>query len=282
MSFTHLPLFIDLDNSRLVRSNDYAVGLRALALTEGASLSGLASLVMGAEAISNDGITALSIELADANNDISLRNVASTGQAYSMDLVGANIRNYLYASDEKKALLNVRVTNSGVQYDLAAVPVTLRSNPDENTVSNGDTYISQSYLIDGGTANVSGSATVSNSSVVVNGSSIIGSGNTVNVTVSGEVPLFGLFTSGTFSPNSSYLINTSGASFTGHLPASPATGQWVKIADAKGTFGTNKFVVGRNGNKINNTTGNFECDVNDGHYTFIFVDSSYGYKVLEG
>jgi hypothetical protein len=58
------------------------------------------------------------------------------------------------------------------------------------------------------------------------------------------------------------LADTTGGAFTVTLPATPATGAQVVVADAGGLWGTNNLTVGRNGSTIGDLAENLVCDIN--------------------
>ena len=60
------------------------------------------------------------------------------------------------------------------------------------------------------------------------------------------------FASSNFTANAAktYVVNTSSAEVTITLPATPATGDWVKVYDGELTFSTNNLIVDGNGNDI--------------------------------
>ena len=58
------------------------------------------------------------------------------------------------------------------------------------------------------------------------------------------------------------LADTTGGAFTVTLPATPATGAQVVVADAGGLWGTNNLTVGRNGSTIAGLAENLVCDIN--------------------
>lgn len=76
----------------------------------------------------------------------------------------------------------------------------------------------------------------------LNGNSIIGSGNLAL----GAAPIY---KNADFNASSgvSYLVDTSAGPVNATLPATPATGDTIVFADAKGTFGTNNLTLLRNG-----------------------------------
>jgi hypothetical protein len=57
-------------------------------------------------------------------------------------------------------------------------------------------------------------------------------------------------TSGPVLSNRSYWVNTASASVTLTLPASPTSGDFIKVTDVTGTFGTNNCTINPNGNRI--------------------------------
>jgi len=61
--------------------------------------------------------------------------------------------------------------------------------------------------------------------------------------------------------NEGVLADTSGGAFTVTLPASPATGDQVVVADPTGDWGTNNLTVGRNGETISDVAEDLVCDI---------------------
>ena len=62
--------------------------------------------------------------------------------------------------------------------------------------------------------------------------------------------------------NDGVLTNTTGGAFTVNLPATPATGTQVFIADSAGTWATNNLTIGRNGSTIAGSATDLVCDIN--------------------
>lgn len=65
----------------------------------------------------------------------------------------------------------------------------------------------------------------------------------------------------TASANEGILADTSGGAFTVTLPATPATGDVVVVADPTGDWGTNNLTVGRNGSTIADVAQDLVCDI---------------------
>ena len=73
--------------------------------------------------------------------------------------------------------------------------------------------------------------------------------------------------------NDGVLTNTTGGAFTVNLPASPANGDQVIVADAGGTWGTNNLTVGRNGNNIADVAQDLVCDITGASVQFVYNTS---------
>lgn len=73
--------------------------------------------------------------------------------------------------------------------------------------------------------------------------------------------------------------NTSGASFTISLPASPSVGTSVELADAASSWDTNPLTVSRNGQLIEGLSENLICNITD-RLTLLFVGGGTGWKIL--
>ena len=62
--------------------------------------------------------------------------------------------------------------------------------------------------------------------------------------------------------NEGVLANTAGGAFTVTLPATPATGAQVIVADPTGNWGTNNLTIGRNGSTIAGVAQDLLCNIN--------------------
>jgi hypothetical protein len=75
--------------------------------------------------------------------------------------------------------------------------------------------------------------------------------------------------------NDGVLTNTTGGAFTVNLPASPATGTQVFIADANGTWGTNNLTIGRNGSTIAGSATDLVCDINSVSIQCVYTGTTW-------
>ena len=71
------------------------------------------------------------------------------------------------------------------------------------------------------------------------------------------------------------LADTTGGAFTVTLPATPATGAQVVVADAGGLWGTNNLTVGRNGSTIAELAEDLVCDINGASVQLVYDGSTW-------
>lgn len=71
------------------------------------------------------------------------------------------------------------------------------------------------------------------------------------------------------------LTNTSGGAFTVTLPATPATGAQVVIADAGAFWGTNNLTVGRNGSTIGDLAQDLVCDITGASVQLVYDGTTW-------
>jgi hypothetical protein len=74
------------------------------------------------------------------------------------------------------------------------------------------------------------------------------------------------------------LVNTSAAACTVTLPATPTAGDFIYLADAKGTWATYNTTLSRNGSMINGAASNYTLSTS-GVYYALYVDAGYGWLV---
>jgi hypothetical protein len=77
-------------------------------------------------------------------------------------------------------------------------------------------------------------------------------------------------------------VNSASGAYTITLPASPTLGNKVRIIDLANNAATNNITVGRNGNNIDGSASNFTIDINNAGVEFIYTNSTYGWRTLNG
>lgn len=71
------------------------------------------------------------------------------------------------------------------------------------------------------------------------------------------------------------LTDTSGGPFTVTLPATPATGAQVVVADAGSNWGTNNLTVGRNGSTIQGLAQDLVCDITGASVQLVYDGTTW-------
>src|SRR6056300_1502268 len=120
---------------------------------------------------------------------------------------------------------------------------------------------------------------LANTGITINGTSIAlgASGTIVAGTDWQSVVTADGSTATTASAGEGYFIDTTSASHTVTLPASPSIGDTVSIVDYAGTFGTNAVTVGRNGSNIQGSALDGTINTNRQTVQFTYVDSTKGW-----
>ena len=77
-----------------------------------------------------------------------------------------------------------------------------------------------------------------------------------------------------------YFINTTSGAITINLPATPAAGDIVAIADYANTAATNNITVGRNSVNIDGEAVDAKIKVNGQVYTLVYVNATEGWKTV--
>ena len=81
--------------------------------------------------------------------------------------------------------------------------------------------------------------------------------------------------------NTGYFCNTTSATFTVTLPASPTAGDVIGLKDYANTFDTNKLSIDPNGNNIQGSASNFDITVEGTAAQFIYVDATRGWVLTD-
>lgn len=84
-------------------------------------------------------------------------------------------------------------------------------------------------------------------------------------------------TSQAVTSNKSYWVNSSGGAVTLTLPASPVAGDFIKVTDTNGTFGTNNCILARNGNNIMRTADDMTISTPGASIRIVYHDATAGW-----
>jgi len=77
-----------------------------------------------------------------------------------------------------------------------------------------------------------------------------------------------------------YFVDTSGATVTATLPASPQTGDTIRFFDVARTFDTNQFTVARNGKLIQGDSSDLTVDSESAAFELVFSNDTYGWRIF--
>ena len=81
--------------------------------------------------------------------------------------------------------------------------------------------------------------------------------------------------------NDRIFVDTSSATATVRLPASPLLGDEIQFLDLTGTFDTNILTVDRNGLKIMGLTEDMTVNVKNAGFSLVYTGVTYGWKITE-
>jgi hypothetical protein len=95
--------------------------------------------------------------------------------------------------------------------------------------------------------------------------------------VVGEYPNVAISTSQTLGSNHAYWVNTTAAEVTLTLPASPRQGDYLKITDSHGTFGSNNCTINNNGNPIMRQNDTMVISTPGASIALVFFDTDRGW-----
>jgi hypothetical protein len=76
------------------------------------------------------------------------------------------------------------------------------------------------------------------------------------------------------------LADTSGGAFTVTLPATPATGAQVIVADPTGDWDTNNLTIDRNGKTISGVAEDLVCDISGASVQLVYDGTQHGRSML--
>ena len=90
---------------------------------------------------------------------------------------------------------------------------------------------------------------------------------------------YGVTTNAAILTNDEVFADTTSGIITLTLPASPATGNRVRVLDPKGTWGTNKCVIARNGNKIAGFTSDLDLTTPGDSVDLVFYSTTSDWRI---
>ncbi|MBE2181505.1 MAG: hypothetical protein IAE97_13650 [Chthoniobacterales bacterium] len=122
---------IDISINKFVRDNNPQVLLRDIALTEGNVYSGKFSIFENGVLVDAD-ISDYSLELANSFNDTKLAEATGNSEDFGLSLNGNLLRNFLYNTASKDAVLNLTITVRETVHEISAIPVKVTANPSGN------------------------------------------------------------------------------------------------------------------------------------------------------
>ena len=77
-----------------------------------------------------------------------------------------------------------------------------------------------------------------------------------------------------------YFIDTTSATHTVTLPASPSLGDFIGVIDVANQFSSNSVTIARNGSKINGDTSDVVISAFGANRTFVYSGSTYGWVTV--
>jgi hypothetical protein len=95
--------------------------------------------------------------------------------------------------------------------------------------------------------------------------------------VVGEFPNVAISTSQTLGSNHAYWVNTTGGAVTLALPATARQGDYIKITDSHGQFGTNACTINNNGNPIMRVSDTMVINTPGASVALVYFDATRGW-----
>jgi len=94
--------------------------------------------------------------------------------------------------------------------------------------------------------------------------------------VVGEYPNVAISTTQTLGSNHAYWVNTTGGAVTLSLPLTARQGDYIKITDSHGQFGTNACTINNNGNPIMRVNDTMVINTPGASVALVFFDATRG------
>jgi hypothetical protein len=194
------------------------------------------------------------------------------------DAGSATFNDKVIVGDGKLVLNSTAVTSTAAELNLLD-GVSGLVQADLTKLAAIDATAAELNIVDGGTSATSTTLVDADRFVVNdNGTMVQVAASDVKTYIGGGTSWQSVKTSNyTASAGQGVFANTTSASFTVTLPASPTLGDEVSIVDYAGTFDSNALTVGRNSSKIFGADEDLTVSTERAAFTLVFTDSTQGW-----
>jgi hypothetical protein len=194
------------------------------------------------------------------------------------DAGSATFNDKVIVGDSKLVLNSTAVTSTAAELNLLD-GVSGLVQADLTKLAAIDATAAELNIVDGGTSATSTTLVDADRFVVNdNGTMVQVAASDVKTYIGGGTSWQSVKTSNyTASAGQGVFANTTSASFTVTLPASPTLGDEVSIVDYAGTFDSNALTVGRNSSKIFGADEDLTVSTERAAFTLVFTDSTQGW-----
>jgi hypothetical protein len=97
--------------------------------------------------------------------------------------------------------------------------------------------------------------------------------------VVGTYPNVSISSSQSLGSNHTYWVNTTAGAVTLSLPSTPRQGDYIKISDSHGTFGSNNCTINNNGNPIMRQSDTMVISTPGAAVSLVFFDATRGWLI---
>lgn len=233
--------------------------------------------VAGTLTLTGDGAVTLANTLGAAGGD----NIGSTTAQYAiLKITGTSTTKTITGPSSSKTYTVINASSYDVVVKASGqTGVTIAANTRATVAYNGTDYV---LVGTNDITKLSGTLAAANGGTGLTSSGANGNVLTSNGTTwtSAALPAGGLTyvyktANYTTQDKEGVLADTTGGAFTVTLPATPATGAQVVVADAGGNWGTNNLTVGRNGSTISGLADNLVCDISGASVQFVYDGTTW-------
>ena len=219
---------------------------------------------------------------ADTDDQIDIRIAGADDFQFTANTFTAQSGSSVVIPDGGLTLGSTAVTSTAAELNLLdGVSGLVQS--DLTKLAAVDSTAAELNIVDGGTSATS--TTVADADRVVlndNGTMVQVAMTDIKTYIGGGTSWQAVKTSNfTASAGQGIFANTTSASFTVTLPASPDLGDEVSIKDYAGTFDTNALTVGRNSQPIEGVAADLTVSVERAGFTLVYSDSTQGWLLKD-